>query len=75
MSLHPWLSGRVSPVTQASQDRFPADADIYERILWREIRNGRLSQPRSSPTLLTGLNGTDGRASIRHQVNATEGYS
>ena len=61
-----------SPVTQAARVRFPADADIYERRLWREIPNGRPSQPRSSPTSLPGLNGTDGRASIRHHVNATE---
>ena len=69
---HRWLSiVECSPVTQSARVRFPADADIYERRLWREIPTGRPSQPRST-TPLPRLNGTDGRASIRHHVNATE---
>ena len=57
-----------SPVTQAARVRFPADADIYERRLGRDIPNGRPSQPCSYPPPLPGSNGADGRAIIRHHV-------
>ena len=44
------ISGSVvecSPVMQAARVRFPADVDIYEHRLWREVPNARPSQPRS----------------------------
>ena len=40
------ISGSVVECTPGARFRFPADADIYERRLWREIPNGRPSQPR-----------------------------
>ena len=58
-----------SPAIQAARVRFPADADIHERRLLRDLHS---LVPPTSPHR---VNGTDTRASIRHHVNATEIYS
>ena len=50
------LAHCYSPVMQMAQVRFPADADIYDCRLWREVLNGWHSQPPERYPLWTRSN-------------------